>query len=165
MKITDEYVFFWGDDDIYSNFYITPTPMVIGGKTIMFRSSEHAFMYIKALYFCDLKSADLIIKTSHPYDAKKIGRKVKNFNDILWSAISMTVMYDVNLAKFSHTEILRQCLLETGDRIIVEASPYDKIWGIGLAENDPKALDQSNWKGKNNLGKVLMQLRETLKNR
>jgi hypothetical protein len=83
-------------------------------------------------------------KSSHPYDAKKIGRKVKNFNDTLWSAISMTVMYDVNLAKFSHTEILRRCLLETGDRIIVEASPYDKIWGIGLAENDPKALDQSN---------------------
>jgi ribA/ribD-fused uncharacterized protein len=163
MKITDQYVFFWGDDDPFSNFYPAQTPITFGGKVITFRTSEHAFMYTKAMYFSDSETADLVLKASHPLNAKKLGRQVKNFNDELWTMVSMNAMFDANWGKYSSNDHLKTVLLETGDKIIVEASPYDRIWGVGLGENDPKILDQKQWRGQNKLGKVLMKVREKLR--
>jgi ribA/ribD-fused uncharacterized protein len=75
----------------------------------------------------------------------------------------MNAMFDANWGKYSSNDHLKTVLLETGDKIIVEASPYDRIWGVGLGENDPKILDQSKWRGQNKLGQVLMKVREKLR--
>jgi ribA/ribD-fused uncharacterized protein len=86
---------------------------------------------------------------------------VKNFNGEAWDAVSRGFVYKANLTKFSGD--LKQYLLDTGDKEIVEASPYDKIWGIGLGMRDPNLTDKSKWQGKNWLGECIMNVRETLR--
>jgi hypothetical protein len=97
----------------------------------------------------------------YPQDAKGIGRQIRNYNDRIWSAKRYHAMVQVLEAKFEDPE-LKEILLATGDRIIVEASPYDRIWGVGLSEEDDD-LYKGNWKGQNLLGKALMEVREKLR--
>ena len=92
-----------------------------------------------------------------------MGREVKNFNSDEWLKVSYQIMVDVNYAKWSSNIKLKQLLLSTGDKTIVEASPFDKIWGIGLHWSDDRVLDEKKWEGMNLLGKCLMQVREKLK--
>ena len=86
----------------------------------------------------------------------------KNYKDKIWASRRYQAMVDALTAKFQDPE-LKRILLNTGDRILVEASPYDRIWGIGLSEQSPFIYDEKNWKGQNLLGKALMEVREKLK--
>jgi len=157
-----------------SNFYPQKTPIFISTKvddfpiycdqTVVFETSEHAFMARKALEFGDLESYEDIKNTLQPQSAKAIGRQVKGYDDDKWAEVRYKHMYDACMGKFDGTE-LQEDLMNTGNRILVEASPYDKVWGVGLGENDPKIEDEANWKGLNLLGKVLMDVRQELRER
>lgn len=160
MRITDSHVYFWGG--CFSNFYRADTTISIEHKDniIKLPTSEHAYMIYKAVAFNDWNSYNNILNVVHPAEAKKIGRQVKNFDQKIWDQIKYDRMYSAVYAKFSQNEKIKQLLLDTGIRTLVEASPIDRIWGVGLHYDDDLILDESNWKGKNLLGKVLMDVRQ-----
>lgn len=160
MKSNDDIILFYTKDDFLSNFYVS----TFFHNGIMFRTTEKAIMYRKAMLFGDRVIADRILKTYHPIDAKRLGRKVRNFNEAIWELNKLEIFREVILDKFSN-KYLKIRLLDTGDRILAEASPTDKIWGIGLDENHEDAFNPSKWKGKNLLGQVLMDVRSELKSR
>ena len=153
MKTTSNMVLFWSG--VFSNFF--PAKFVADGIT--FANSEQYFMYQKALTFGDLDTAQRILECDTPAEAKALGKTVDGFNDEKWSEVRYDIMMDALRYKFDQNLDLKQQLIDTDTRILVEASPYDCIWGIGLKEDDPDALDQSKWRGKNLLGEALMQLR------
>ena len=128
------------------------------------KNAEQAMMGCKASLMGDTDTEQAIYKTSNPKIIKQLGRKVKNFNQEIWDRNKEDIVYKINLAKFSQNPELRDFLLSTGDKLIVEASPYDKIWGIGLSADDPRSDNPSMWLGSNLLGKALMRVREELKN-
>ena len=148
-------ILFWGG--IYSNFY----PVQFTLEDRVWENSEQYFMWKKALTFGDLEIAEKITKVDDPYHAKKLGRKVKDFDDKKWFVVCRDIMFDACYAKFSQNEVLKEQMMASGDKLIVEASPYDKIWGIGMGAENPLALNPAAWKGKNWLGEVLMKVRDT----
>lgn len=160
MRTTDTHVYFW--NGIYSNWYKCPVcdPDPSGR---IFANTEQAFMWFKARHFGDEEMAEKIEKTTNPREVKKLGRQVKGFVAEEWDKVCFDYMVKVNQWKFSEYEMLRKELVDTGDKIIVEASPLDTIWGVGLAEDDDAILDEKNWKGKNLLGKALMEVRRRVK--
>lgn len=156
MKITDKMVLFW--DGPFSNFEFCE--IKLEGKT--FTSSEQAFMYYKALTFNAKEIAKQILKASTPAEAKKMGRKILAYDDEKWDKVRYQIMLKVCRAKYSQNEKLKQKLLSYVGLTFVEASPMDKIWGIGLGQDDLRALDVSQWKGQNLLGKVLNEVQAEL---
>jgi ribA/ribD-fused uncharacterized protein len=157
-RITDAHIFFWGGE--FSNWYDAQFKY----KGIMFFNTEQAFMWEKALYFHDMESAKKIIETPYPAICKRIGRKIKNFEAVAWMKKSPEIMTEVNYAKYSQNPRLKLLLVDSHPKTIVEASPEDKIWGIGLHWSDDKVLNENNWKGLNLLGKSLMDVRDRLRN-
>jgi ribA/ribD-fused uncharacterized protein len=155
-RITDTHVFFWGSE--FSNWF----GCKFYYKDKKFFNSEQAFMWEKALHFKDNETAKKMLEMPDPKRVKELGREVKNFNGEEWSKVSYDIMVDVNMAKFATNPYLRDILESTGDKTIVEASPTDSIWGIGLHWSDDKVLNESNWKGQNLLGKALMEVRKRL---
>ncbi|KAI1699371.1 N-glycosidase [Ditylenchus destructor] len=116
-------------------------------------------MFIKAQTFGDKISAKKILQTSNPVQAKRIGRRVKNFNETIWNKKKDRVMKFILEQKFKqHPEIFEE-LLATNDCIILEASPWDRYWGAGYRMDDPRILNRANW-GKNMLGQLLMEIRD-----
>lgn len=165
MSKSDDFVFFYGHTEgkkhaCFSNWY--PSPFTKDG--IRFENTEQYLMYRKALLMGDNSIALQILKTPDPKDVKALGRKVKNWDEEKWIAHREQIMYDGCLAKFSNPEnvALKNELLATYPKRLVEASPYDTIWGIGLGANDERAKQQSNWKGLNLLGKTLDKVRNNL---
>ncbi len=156
-RITDTHVFFWGG--VLSNWH----PCKFKYKSITFFNTEQAFMWEKAVFFGDMATAELILKTPEPRENKALGRNVKDFDVKRWSEVSYQIMIDVNLAKYDQNLILKDAILSTEDKTIVEASPHDRIWGIGLYWNNDDCLDEAKWRGTNLLGKALMEVRKTLK--
>lgn len=145
---------------IYSNWYIIPFKDDNGTE---YNCVEQYMMAQKALLFNDTVNYNKIMLSKSPKAQKALGRKVKNFNEEVWSNKSYSIVLRGNYYKYSQNDSLSKVLLNTGDKTIAEASPYDKIWGIGLACNDKNALDISKWKGTNKLGKVLMDVRYLLR--
>lgn len=163
MRVSDKYIFFWGD--FPSNWYPCHFTVEDNGKKLDFFNSEQYFMWIKAKTFGDNEIADEIVKKGkNPKTAKALGRKVKNYDDAVWNEKRYQVMVDANMLKYSQSEELKEMLLnpELKGKHYIEASPYDKIWGVGLGENDPLVDDEKNWKGLNLLGKALDEVREKL---
>jgi ribA/ribD-fused uncharacterized protein len=156
MITTDTHVFFYGS--IYSNFY--GCKFTFEGRE--FCNSEQAFMWCKAREFNNHELADVMLKTDDPMSVKMMGRAVVNYDNDVWDKVRYDYMLAACLAKFAQNPELEAELLATGNRIIVEASPTDRIWGIGLAENDPMIYIESKWRGTNLLGKVLMDVRTQL---
>jgi len=157
-RITNEYVFFWGSE--FSNWFSCEFQY----KDQVFTNSEQAFMWEKAMFFGDEDIAAKILKfNSNPRKSKELGRQVKNFNADQWMTQGYHVMIDVNLAKFEQNPCLKEILLSTGNKTIVEASPYDSLWGIGMMWDNEDCLDESKWKGLNLLGKALMDVRKMLR--
>ena len=132
-------------------------------KGHLFATTEQAFMWEKAIFFNDHESASKILKEENPAKAKKLGREVKNFYDSKWSKVCYEIMYLINYEKYFQNTRLKNILLNTGDKMIIEANPKDTRWGIGLSAEDDRVLDESQWQGENLLGKVLMELRKDLK--
>jgi len=102
------------------------------------------------------------MQQTDPAQQKQLGRAVNNFDSALWNQHKFGIVWSGNYLKFSQHEDLRRRLLSTGDKIIVEASPVDRVWGIGLAAQDERILDPTNWRGQNLLGKVLMSVRQAV---
>lgn len=158
MVITDKYTLFW--EGVFSNFY--PCNFEING--INFNTSEQYYMYQKAKIFGDEEVANLILEATPPLVQKHLGRKVHGYQEDIWSEVRYKHMYDACYAKFSQNGFLRSKLLKTVGTNLVEASPYDQIWGIGLQETDPLSWDENNWQGLNLLGKVLDEVRDAIIN-
>ena len=128
----------------------------------IYKTAEHFMMAEKAYLFQSFEIRDAIIACEHPAEAKKLGRKVKNFDSEIWDEQKYAIVKEANLLKFSQHEDLRVFLVNTNDRVLVEASPVDAIWGIGLAQDDPDAQNPNLWKGENLLGFALMEVRDKL---
>ena len=156
MKITDKVVLFW--NGTFSNW--ERSPFKFEGRE--FNCGEQYMMYKKAEWFDDERVMHLVMKTDDPGTQKKLGREIKNFDPVEWERVCVDVMVDGLREKFLQNPTMLKELMETGTRVIAEASPVDKVWGIGLAEDDPNAEDQSKWDGKNYLGVTLMEVRRLL---
>lgn len=150
-----KYHFFWQSKSPFSNWFVKA--FKYDGRE--FVCSEQAMMYEKALLFKDYEVATEILKSKNPRDQKALGRKIRNFNDKLWNVNKNRIVKDVLTAKFSDPT-LKEFLLKYKGYELVEASPYDRIWGIGYKEKD--ALDNiDNW-GQNLLGVILTELSNEL---
>ena len=135
------------------------SPFVLEG--IEFKTAEHYMMWFKDQVFSGGKLADQILAASHPRIAKDLGRQVEGFDLRIWQAVAKPGVLRGNLAKFRQNKTHREFLLNTTG-LLVEASPEDVVWGVGLAEEDPLILDPKNWRGTNWLGEVLTEVRDSL---
>ena len=137
------------------------SPFVVDG--IEYKTAEHWMMAQKALLFDDKDIFAKIIPAKTPAEAKKLGRKVSQFDETLWLEKRSEIVVAGNLHKFSQHADLKTFLLNTKDRVLVEASPVDRIWGIGLSADDEKSQNPLLWKGLNLLGFALMEVRDLLR--
>jgi len=161
------YVFFWGHTasgtdlgaECFSQWY--PATFQTDGRS--FATAEHYMMFRKALLFGDEHTAERICAAPTPRAAKVLGRSVRGFDEAKWAEHRSHIVFDGNLAKFSQNPSLESCLLDTKDRVIVEASPEDRIWGIGMSEDDKDIENPERWRGLNLLGFALMRVRERLR--
>lgn len=128
-------------------------------KELEFTSAEQFMMYHKAIIFLDRATAEDIMNSSNTRKIKELGRQVKNYDDDIWTYYRSNVVYMANYLKFSQNTELMSALVETMGTTLVEAAPTDKIWGIGLTEDDPRAQTRRTWQGKNLLGEILTLLR------
>lgn len=158
IRTTDKYVFFW--NGIYSQWH--PSPVKIDGKK--FNCMEQWMMYNKAILFKDNEMAELIMSTDNPRLQKEYGRTVKNFDAKKWDDVAFDIVKRGNYEKFTQNKDLQKQLLDTGDRILVEASPVDRIWGIGMAQYDVGVENEKNWRGRNLLGKAITEVKNIIKN-
>ncbi|AKU93524.1 GTP cyclohydrolase II [Labilithrix luteola] len=162
-----DFLFFWGhtpkspgrvDASCLSQWF--PAPFVIDG--VRYATAEHFMMAEKARLFGDDDALSNILAAKSPPEAKALGRTVRNYDDDAWSAARVDAVVRGNLAKFGQDEALGAFLRSTGRRILVEASPHDRIWGIGLGGSNPAAQQPSQWRGQNLLGFALTEVRARL---
>ncbi|MFF4042107.1 NADAR family protein [Streptomyces sp. NPDC001816] len=137
-----------------------PSPFVVDG--VEYATAEHWMMAGKARLFGDAEAERRVLAAGHPAEAKKAGRLVRDFDEAIWERERFRIVVEGSVHKFGSDEDLRAFLLNTGDRVLVEASPVDRVWGIGLAADDEAASDPERWRGPNLLGFALMEARERL---
>jgi ribA/ribD-fused uncharacterized protein len=130
---------------------------------VIYKTAEHWMMAKKAELFNDEEVLEKIIKADSPAEAKKLGREVKNYDDKLWLANRYEIVKEGNYHKFSQNKALKTFLINTKERVLVEASPVDPIWGIGMASDHKDVLNPEKWQGLNLLGFALMEVRDELK--
>jgi ribA/ribD-fused uncharacterized protein len=160
MKTTRDYVFFWKTAEIYSNWHPSVFTDEAGRR---FVNCEQYLMYHKALVMNDAETAAQILGESNPGKIKALGRQVRNFSEALWEEKRLAIMEAGCYLKFTQNPALCTELLATGRRTLVEASPVDSIWGIGMAENDPLVEIPAQWRGRNLLGIALTNVRERIR--
>jgi ribA/ribD-fused uncharacterized protein len=158
------YVFFWGHQkktgdvtaSCFSQWY--GAPFVVHGQP--YPTAEHFMMAEKAALFGDTATRARVLEAASPGAAKALGREVRGFNEAVWVENRFSIVVRANAAKFGQNPALQRFLQQTGSRILVEASPVDRIWGIGVAQDDDKAKNPNLWRGLNLLGFALMKVRE-----
>ncbi|MFG2693940.1 NADAR family protein [Kitasatospora sp. NPDC048407] len=162
-----KYLHFWGhrperDGRIGSGSLSQwwPSPFTVDG--VEYATAEHWMMAGKARLFGDEEIVPRILRARTPAEAKKLGRLVKDFDQDTWVAHRSELVVAGNVAKFGQDERLRDYLLRTGKRVLVEASPLDRVWGIGLAADNELANSPTQWRGLNLLGFALMEARAQL---
>jgi ribA/ribD-fused uncharacterized protein len=159
-----KYVFFWGHQasktgvtaSCFSQWY--GAPFVIDGQR--YPTAEHFMMAEKATLFDDQATRALVLQAPNPGAAKALGRQVRDFDEVTWLENRFAIVTRANKAKFAQNPELGLFLKQTGSRVLVEASPVDRIWGIGLAQDDAKVNNPTLWRGLNLLGFALMQVRD-----
>ncbi|MBB6023492.1 ribA/ribD-fused uncharacterized protein [Paenibacillus sp. JGP012] len=154
----EKFTFFWHTASPFSQWH--PANFIVNG--LQYTSAEQYMMHQKALLFGDLKIAEQIMSTNSASVQKKLGRQVKGFDQTVWEAECQRIVYEGNQAKFTQNEKLLAALLATRGTTLVEASPDDRIWGVGLAEENPRIRNRSTWRGTNWLGEILTRLREEI---
>jgi ribA/ribD-fused uncharacterized protein len=158
----ERFTFFWGG--VYSQWYKSSfralVPVYGSIKERIFNCAEQYMMYMKAAEFGDWEIAEQIMLSTNPKEQKALGRKVRNFDAARWNEIARTIVFHGNVAKFTQNAGLGLQLLSTRSTSMVEASPMDRVWGIGLAATDTRAHDRRTWQGKNWLGETLDRVRE-----
>ena len=135
-------------------------PCQFEADSVTYTSAEQYMMAEKARLFGDEEIRAEILNTSDPRKCKALGRKVRNFDKAVWNKEKEHIVRKGNTKKFLQNSALRSFLLSTGDKVLVEASPTDRVWGIGLGKNNPDALDPQKWRGQNLLGFALMNVRD-----
>ncbi|ANP49800.1 ribA/ribD-fused uncharacterized protein [Streptomyces griseochromogenes] len=138
-----------------------PSPFVVDG--VRYATAEHWMMAGKARLFGDAEAERRVLAAEHPAAAKKAGRLVRDFDEEIWERERFGIVVEGSVHKFASDDGLRGFLLDTGDRVLVEASPLDRVWGIGLAADDEASADPERWRGPNLLGFALMEARERLR--
>jgi len=156
--LLEYYYYFWETKHPFSQWH--KCKFEIDNK--IFTSAEQYMMYGKAMLFSDIKSAEKILKTNNVREQKHLGRLVKGFDNEIWQLNAPTIVYNGNKEKFIQNKEFLNLLLSTKGQTIVEASPDDNIWGIGLAKDQEESKSIFTWKGTNWLGIVLTELREEL---
>jgi ribA/ribD-fused uncharacterized protein len=164
----NKYLFFWGhqpnkDGSIsktcFSQWWLSSFEV----DNVVYKTAEHWMMAKKAELFNDKEVLEKIIKANSPAEAKKLGREVKNYDDAVWLENRFEIVRQGNFYKFSQNNNLKEFLINTKDRVLVEASPVDPIWGIGMASDHKDVLNPEKWRGPNLLGFALMEVRDELK--
>ncbi|MGD9368633.1 MAG: NADAR family protein [Desulfobacteraceae bacterium] len=159
-----KYLFFWGhtpkvngriDQSCLSNWF--PAPFFI--DSARYPTTEHYMMAEKARLFDDAECFAKIIVASSPAAAKRLGREVRNFDEMKWIEHRFEIVVAGNFEKFRQNDNLGDFLIQTGTKVLVEASPRDRIWGIGMGKDNPKAANPKKWNGMNLLGFALMEAR------
>ncbi len=161
------YFHFWGhkpenpdriDKSCLSNWY--PAGFDVDG--IRYATTEHFMMARKAELFHDDEALTEILAAGSPKAAKMLGRRVRHFDERVWRQNRVEIVVGGNCAKFEQNDGLKTYLLGTGDAVLVEASPRDRIWGIGMGASNPDAENPERWRGGNLLGFALMEVRARL---
>lgn len=134
-----------------------PSPFTVDG--VEYATAEHWMMAAKARLFDDTDAERAVLAARTPAEAKNAGRLVRDFDDAIWARERFGIVVAGSTHKFASDPALRDFLVGTGRRVLVEASPMDRIWGIGLAADDPRAEDPTKWRGPNLLGFALMEAR------
>jgi hypothetical protein len=160
-------LFFWGHqprkdgsigESCFSQWWSSPFTV----EGIVYKTAEHWMMAAKARMFGDQAHLEQILQCASPAEAKKIGRRVSDFDGERWDQHKYELVKEGNYHKFSQHAILKAFLLNTKERVLVEASPVDRIWGIGMAKTDVDIENPAKWKGENLLGFALMEVRDRL---
>ncbi|MFI7388669.1 NADAR family protein [Streptomyces sp. NPDC049813] len=163
-----KYLHFWGHaprtDGVLGASCLSqwwPSPFTVAG--VEYATAEHWMMAAKARLFADGEAERAVLAAGHPAQAKDAGRLVRGFDDAVWRRERFRIVVEGSVHKFAADPGLRSFLLGTGERVLVEASPLDRIWGIGLAADDPAAHSPAQWRGPNLLGFALMAARARLR--
>lgn len=163
-----DYLFFWGhkvpaDGVIGSTCLSQWYPAAFEVDGIPYPTAEHWMMACKARLFKDDEMLAEILAAPDPKTAKALGRKVASFEERVWKSHARELVTQGNLHKFGQNPELKAFLLSTGTRVFVEASPYDRIWGIGMSASHDDALNPRKWRGQNLLGFALMDVRQSIR--
>jgi len=163
-----KFLFFWGhqpneDGSIsktcFSQWWLSSFEV----DNVTYKTAEHWMMAKKAELFKDHAVLEKILQAKSPAEAKKLGRQVMNYHENLWLAARFEIVKEGNNHKFSQNPELKTFLLNTKNRVLVEASPVDAIWGIGMAGDHKDVMNPEKWRGLNLLGFALMEVRDELK--
>ena len=156
--MTERFTFFWRGTSPFSQWHMAP--FTIDGVT--YNCAEQFMMAGKARLFADGKTEQRILAAARPADQKSLGRAVRPFDPAVWNENARRIVYHGNEAKFTQNAALLGALMSTRGTTLVEASPTDTIWGIGLTAEDKRAQNRATWRGQNWLGEVLTALRDDL---
>ncbi|MEU7132662.1 NADAR family protein [Streptomyces sp. NPDC046261] len=162
-----KYVYFWGhrprrDGSVGAGCFSQwwPSPFTVDGT--VYATAEHWMMAGKARLFGDAEAEARALRAGHPKQAKDAGRSVRGFDEEEWRRHRFELVVEGSVHKFGQNPELGAYLLGTGARVLVEASPLDRVWGIGLAADDERTQDPASWRGLNLLGFALMEARQRL---
>ncbi|MFN8314695.1 MAG: NADAR family protein [Cyclobacteriaceae bacterium] len=164
---TLKYIFFWGhgtdDHSVIGKYVLSQwyqAPFIVHG--VEYKTTEHWMMAEKARLFQDTEISKKIISSDKPGEVKELGRQIRNFDQAIWDQHKYDIVKTGNIHKFSTNRRLKEYLLSTGNRVLVEASPTDPVWGNGLAQHANQIENPHTWKGLNLLGFSLMEVRDVL---
>lgn len=162
-----EFVFFWGyrpsKNGITKSCFSQWWKSEFHEEHYKYCCMEQYMMSKKALLFDDKEVFEQIMVSDEPNKIKSLGRKIRNFDEKIWNDVKYSIVLNGNYLKFTQNRNLMNFLLSTGDKILVEASPTDRVWGIGMSENDERINNPYEWQGENLLGFALTEVREEIK--
>jgi hypothetical protein len=158
-----DYLHFWRVDEIPYGAFSQWYPSAFNDGEQEYTNAEQYMMAKKAEAFRDENIKKRIMKATDPREMKELGRAIVNFDDAVWGKLRYAVVKTGNFYKFSQNEKLGKLLLGTDNKVLVEASPRDAVWGIGLEQSDDNASNPKMWQGTNLLGFALMEVRDELK--
>jgi ribA/ribD-fused uncharacterized protein len=156
MRTIGNFTAFFGADDAFSNWHIAR----FSYHDVTFNCVEQFMMFSKARLFGDTETAAKILSFPSPASQKALGRTVRGFEEAIWLAKHESIVFVGCREKFAQNPALRRILLDSASTVLVEASPTDRIWGVGLNDRDPRITDPSKWRGQNLLGITLMRVRD-----
>ena len=163
-----KFLFFWGhsnknNEDIGKFVFSQWHPSSFVVDNILYKTAEHWMMSYKALLFDDTEVFRKILAAEKPGEVKELGRQIRGFDEVKWNTEKFGIVKTGNIHKFNQNKNLKDFLMSTGERIIVEASPTDTVWGIGLSQDSKMVDNPYTWRGENLLGFALMETRDFLK--